>query len=93
MTIDDRPTFMFDGAPVPFVPGQSAGAAMFAAGIRAWRRTRVSARPRGLFCGIGICFDCLVVADGEPNHRACLLPARPGMDVRTQVGTGHDDWL
>jgi aerobic-type carbon monoxide dehydrogenase small subunit (CoxS/CutS family) len=44
-----------------------------------------------LFCGIGVCFDCLVVADGRPNQRACLLPARPGLEVTTQEGTGHDD--
>ena len=84
-------TFRFDGTDIEFVRGQSIGAALTAAGIRSWRTTRVESRPRGLFCGIGVCFDCLVVADGTPNQRACLLPAREGMDVGTQVGTGHGD--
>jgi hypothetical protein len=89
--MNDPQTFGFDGTEIPFVPGQSVGAALMAAGIRSWRSTRIAARPRGLFCGIGICFDCLVVADDRPNQRACLLPARPGLQVRTQEGTGHDD--
>lgn len=84
-------TFRFDGDDISFVPGQSVGAALTAAGIRSWRTTRLTGRPRGLFCGIGICFDCLVVADGRPNERACLLPARDGLKVTSQEGTGHGD--
>jgi aerobic-type carbon monoxide dehydrogenase small subunit (CoxS/CutS family) len=45
--------------------------------------------PRGLFCGIGVCFDCLVTIDGTPNQRACLVPAHPDMVVTTQLGTGR----
>lgn len=84
-------TFTFDGREVVFLPGQSVGAALTAAGIRSWRTMRVSGSPRGLFCGIGICFDCLVIADGRANERACLLPARQNMAVSTQEGTGHGD--
>lgn len=83
-------TFSFDGDPVPLAAGQSVGAALTAAGIRSWRSTRLQGRPRGMFCGIGICYDCLVVVDGRPNQRACLLPARPGLAVTTQQGTGYD---
>jgi predicted molibdopterin-dependent oxidoreductase YjgC len=82
-------SFDFDGREVPFRPGQSVGAALTAAGVRSWRTTRVAGRPRGLFCGIGVCFDCLVVVDGRPNERACLVPADAGMSVATQEGTGH----
>ncbi len=81
----------FDGEPVAFIPGQSIGAALLADGRIAWRTTRHQGRPRGLFCGIGVCFDCLVTVDGQPNHRACLVPAAAGMTVRTQHGTGHDE--
>ncbi|KQX61825.1 (2Fe-2S)-binding protein [Angustibacter sp. Root456] len=85
----NSPAFSFDGRQVLFDDGQSIAAALLAHGVRSWRTTRVDARPRGLFCGIGICFDCLLVVDGRPNVRACLTPARAGMDVRTQEGTGH----
>lgn len=78
-----------DGRPVPVVPGQSVGAALLAAGVRALRTTRVEGRPRGLFCGIGVCFDCLVTVNGQASLRACLVEARPGDVVTTQEGVGH----
>ena len=71
--------------------GQTVGAALWAHGVRSWRSSRVGGRPRGLFCGIGTCFDCLITADGEPNQRACLLPATVGLDLRSQHGSGHQD--
>jgi aerobic-type carbon monoxide dehydrogenase small subunit (CoxS/CutS family) len=42
-----------------------------------------------VFCGIGVCFDCLVTVNGVPNQRACLVPARPGDEITTQRGDGH----
>lgn len=87
---DPRESLTFDGAAVAFVPGQSVAAALLASGRLAWRTTRHTGRPRGLFCGIGVCFDCLVTIDGHPNQRACLVPARPGMSVQPQLGTGHE---
>lgn len=81
--------FTFDGSPVPFRDGQTLGAALVAHGVTSWRVTRVEGRPRGLFCGIGICFDCLVTVDDVPNQRACLVRARDDMVVTTQKGTGY----
>lgn len=81
--------FTLDGRSIPFRDGQTVGGALVGHGVTAWRRTRHEGRPRGLFCGIGICFDCLVVVDGIPNQRACLVAARPGMVVSTQEGTGR----
>lgn len=75
-----------DGTPVPAVPGQTIGAVLHGTGIRAWRATRVGGRPRGLFCGIGVCFDCLVTVNGNPSLRACLTEARPGDRVCTGEG-------
>lgn len=72
-------TLTFDGRPVPAVAGDSVGAALTRAGVRAWRNTRRKGRPRGLFCGIGICYDCLLTVDGAPDQRACLVPATDGM--------------
>lgn len=73
-----------DGGEIPAVPGQTLGAAMVAAGMRSWRTTRHGGRPRGLFCGIGVCFDCLVAVNGTPSVRACLAEARPGDAVETR---------
>ena len=76
-------TITVDGRPVAAMPGQTIGAAMHAAGILAWRTTRFSGRPRGMFCGIGVCFDCLVTVNGTPSLRACSVAARPGDEVTT----------
>ncbi|GAA3376727.1 hypothetical protein GCM10020367_49540 [Streptomyces sannanensis] len=81
----------FDGRPLTALPGQSLAAALWAAGILAWRTTRGSGAPRGAFCGIGACYDCLLTVNGRPNQRACLVPARPGDILTTQEGTGHAD--
>jgi hypothetical protein len=80
---------VFDGEPVPAAPGQTVAAALWAAGVRSWRTTRDGGAPRGLFCGVGACFDCLITVDGVPNQLACLVRARPGMAVTTQLGTGR----
>ncbi|AIJ12354.1 (2Fe-2S)-binding protein [Streptomyces lividans] len=72
-----------DGEPLPYTEGQTVAAALVAAGRVAWRTTRVGHRPRGVFCGIGVCFDCLVTVDGARGQRACLVPARAGMTVTT----------
>lgn len=84
-------SFCFDGATVPFEPGQTVGAALVAAGIRSWRSTRGRGEPRGLFCGIGVCFDCLITVEAIPNQRACLTLADQDLIVTTQDGTGHDN--
>ena len=93
MTEDLRTTFTIelDGQVIEVEPGQTVAAALIAAGVRSWRRTRVDDRPRGVFCGIGVCFDCLATINGRPNLRACLVEAASGDVVTTQHGTGHDD--
>ncbi|MFE0170917.1 (2Fe-2S)-binding protein [Streptomyces sp. NPDC059002] len=79
----------FDGRPLTALPGQSVAAALWSAGILAWRTTRVGGRPRGAFCGIGQCHDCLATVNGRPNRRACLVTAHPGDAITTQEGHGH----
>ena len=84
-------SFTFDGREVPFAAGQTVAAALVASGTYAWRTTRFGGRPRGVFCGIGVCFDCLLVVDGHADRRACVEPATTGAVVRSQDGAGHDD--
>ncbi len=79
--------FTFDGEKIDAITGQSVAAALLAANQRTLRRTRFNNNDRGVFCGIGVCFDCLVVIDGITNQRACLIEAKPGMKVQTQVGS------
>jgi D-hydroxyproline dehydrogenase subunit gamma len=71
-----------DGARVDAYPGESLATALLALGVRAFRRTRSSA-PRGPVCNMGVCFECVVVVDGEPGVRACATQVREGMRVET----------
>ncbi|MFF4975959.1 (2Fe-2S)-binding protein [Streptomyces sp. NPDC001083] len=84
-------TVTLDGRAVAALPGQTVAAALWTAGITSWRTTRGSGRPRGVLCGIGVCFDCLVTVNDRPNQRACLVLVRPGDTIRTQEGNGHGD--
>ena len=78
--------FAMDGAPIEAYPGESLAAALLAAGRRHGQVTARRGQPRGYFCGMGVCWDCLVMVDGRPNVRACTTPAAAGMKVETQHG-------
>ncbi len=78
-------TVIVDGAPVGAYLGESVAAALIADGRPEIRRTR-SGAARGVYCGMGVCFECLVVVDGVPNTRACMTWVRDGMEIRHQDG-------
>lgn len=80
----DRPvTITVDGTPVTGVAGQSIAGVLLAADRIAWRYGR-SGAGRGVFCGIGVCFDCLLSVNGVPDVRACRRRARDGDVITTQ---------
>jgi NADPH-dependent 2,4-dienoyl-CoA reductase/sulfur reductase-like enzyme len=66
--------------PIETTSGQTVLAALVAAGDLVCRTT-ASGAPRGMFCGMGVCQDCIVAIDGQPNQRACMTPVRDGMVV------------
>jgi predicted molibdopterin-dependent oxidoreductase YjgC len=76
--------FSFDGQLLLARQGDTIASALYAAGIRSWRRSR-SGDQRGLLCGIGVCFDCLLSVDGVANLRACQVLVTDGMQVATNL--------
>jgi hypothetical protein len=80
-------TVSVDGRTVTAAPGQTVAALLIALGRDSWHTTRRDGRPRGVFCGIGVCFDCLVVVNGIPDIRACQRALAPGDVIRAQHGT------
>src|SRR5260370_38420609 len=64
-------SFTFEGRPLEGRYGESLAAALIAAGIRGFRQMR-SGSERGIFCGMGVCQDCLVEVGGQGNQRACI---------------------
>jgi predicted molibdopterin-dependent oxidoreductase YjgC len=77
-------TITVDGETASGVAGQSLAGVILAGGTLGFRRTSVAGRPRGVFCGIGVCFDCLVEVNGQRDVRACQRRASDGDVVRTQ---------
>ena len=77
--------FRFDGRELEGLEGESIAAALAAADVVAVRQAR-SGAPRGPFCGMGVCFDCLVTVNGRPSQRACLTKVEAGMEVCSEPG-------
>lgn len=62
-------------------PGETIAAALLASGRRALRRTALRGEPRGVYCAMGVCGECVMVVNGEPGARTCLTLAVAGMTV------------
>ena len=83
-------TFYYNGQPLEAKEGDTIAAALTANGIRVFRETQKRHEPRGLFCAIGNCTDCVMVVDGKPNVRTCVTLVKPEMRVETQIGVGGE---
>jgi glycine/D-amino acid oxidase-like deaminating enzyme len=73
-------TIRFEGRLIQALQGETIAAVLSAAGIAAFRRTS-SGAPRGLYCGMGACWDCIVTVNGRGQQRACMTQVADGMDV------------
>ena len=73
-----------DGRPVTAFAGETVATVLLAEGIRVFRYTAKRGEPRGVFCGMGVCYECLVTVDGVPNVRACVTTVKPGMAIKTR---------
>ncbi len=80
--VDTPPTveITVNGRPVSAFAGEMLATALHANGIRRFRSHPGSGAPRGMFCLMGVCQECLVEADGR-RVTACLEPVREGMTV------------
>jgi predicted molibdopterin-dependent oxidoreductase YjgC len=82
-----RVSLLVDGEPIEAYLGETIGSALLAAGRRRLRQTPHTESPRGLFCGMGVCFECLVTVNGRTGVRACSTPVEDGMTVSTHNKT------
>ena len=81
--------FTYDGKVLQGIEGEPISAALHAAGVMVHRYTKKRHEPRGIFCAIGRCTDCVMVVDGKPNIRTCITPLKDGMVVNTQYGASE----
>lgn len=82
----------YEGRKLAAIPGEPIAATLLAHGVYVFRHTN-RGHPRGIFCAIGQCSDCLMQVNGVPNVRICVTPVRAGMKVEQQAapeGGGTD---
>ena len=75
-----------NGAELQCRAGDSVAAALFAGGMQVCRDTAVGEVPRGPYCMMGVCYDCLVTIDGQANQQGCMTAVRDGMKIERQLG-------
>ena len=79
-----------DGEAVEAYPGESLAAVLMVSGWRSFMAPDRYHLARTLFCGMGLCHQCLVNVDGKRSVRACMTPARPGMKITTIPAEGDE---
>ena len=83
MNIGDTFEIEVDGRTIIARSGQTIAEALLANGLRGFRMTRKQS-PRGVYCGMGICYECRMIVNGIPNVRTCMTLATPGCRIATQ---------
>jgi hypothetical protein len=82
-------TTSVNGRPVQATPGETVLAALTAAGYKAVKRSNVRGEARGPFCGMGVCYECLVTIDGVPKRRACMVEVAENMEIILDEPSGN----
>lgn len=75
-------TVYLDDAPLRVAAGDTVAAALLDAGVAVFRAAPRHGNPRGPYCMIGNCYECLVEIDGMPYRQACLTTVTDGMRIR-----------
>jgi predicted molibdopterin-dependent oxidoreductase YjgC len=78
--------FTYDGKTLRGCEGEPIAMALRANGVMIHRYTTKNHEPRGMFCAIGRCTDCVMIVNGRPNVRTCVTALTEGMIIQTQNG-------
>lgn len=81
-------TISIEGRSIKVPAGETVAAAVLASGIGYTRTTPISNTPRAPFCLMGVCYECLMVINDQPNTRACKERVEEGMTIERQHGPG-----
>jgi hypothetical protein len=82
-------TVRFEGRDLRLCKGLSVAAGLLEAGVTHFRDASVTGSPRAPFCMMGVCFDCLLVIDSQPNQQSCMIEVREGMQIARQSGVAE----
>ena len=72
---------VIDNVSLSVAAGETVAAALLTAGVTVFRAAPRQGSPRGPYCMIGNCYDCLVEIDGLPYRPACLTTVAEGMRI------------
>ena len=82
-------TISINGHPFEVPAGETVAAAILtSSGLSHTRTTAISNTPRAPFCLMGVCYECLMIIDGQPNQRTCKIQVEAGMAIENQHGSG-----
>jgi NADH dehydrogenase/NADH:ubiquinone oxidoreductase subunit G len=84
-----RVKVILDDVALSLPQGANLAAALLAAGVPVFRDTPISGAPRGPFCMMGACFDCLIEIEGT-TRQACMIEVTDGLEI-TRIH--HDEAL
>jgi len=76
-----------NGQTVSVPEGITVWSSMALSGETTTRLSPVTKQKRSAYCAMGVCFECLVQIDGQPNQQACLTLVREGMKIQKQIIT------
>ena len=83
-------TFRFDHHEIDAFAGETIASALAAQDMASIRQDQ-GGTWRGLYCGMGACFECVVTVDGRVAQRACMTKVQGGEDVRSTPPSGKRD--
>ncbi|MBE0664469.1 MAG: (2Fe-2S)-binding protein [Candidatus Aminicenantes bacterium] len=72
-----------NGRMIEATPGETVLAALTAAGFNVLKKSNVYGEARGPFCGMGVCYECLVTINGVPKQRSCMTEVEDNMEIQT----------
>ncbi len=85
MEQEEKITFYVNGKLTEARQGETIHAALICAGYQQFRKSKTG-QPRGVFCGMGICYECLVTIDNGPRKQACATIVEEGMEIEIDAG-------
>jgi predicted molibdopterin-dependent oxidoreductase YjgC len=77
-------SIFFDGKKIKALKGDTIASALISNGILKFSVTRKNKEPRGYFCGIGLCTDCMMTVNGVRNVRTCITEVEENMKIERQ---------
>lgn len=75
-------SFTFEGETFNAKEGDTIAAALCANNLYVNRKTINNKTPRGSFCHMRVCYECLVTVNGKQSVQGCMCHVTEGMEIK-----------